>query len=554
MPRRTPIVAIAPGFARVIPGGFTSILVVTFLMGPADGLAADTPPEAPRQTPEQSAPLRALAASESGLDSSQAPQEQSAAPTAFAAPAPKPVLQWGAGEARSFWVPAYEIPAYELLLNRFDHYAVDAATYPSPITNFKNNLHRSWVVDNDTFATNQFLHPYEGAVYQGFARSAGLTFWQASAYTFAGSLLWEEAGENTAPSINDQVATGIGGNFFGEPLFRMASLLLETDSGDRPAWWREVAATIIAPSMGFNRLVYGKRFVPVFRSYDPAVFTRVDIGANLSTHFSSNVNVNADPSAPPAGQTLDVGKEVASFTMSYGLPGKPEYEYTRPFDYFDFQLALDTSNAVESVFSRGLLYGTDYGAGNYRGIWGLYGIYDYVAPNIFRVSNTAGALGTTGQWWLSQKVALQGSALAGVGYAGGGVIHGSGVRPPGPLGDGQRNYHYGVAPESVLDMRLIFGDRVALDASARGYYISRVGATESQGSETIDTVDVALTVRVFELHGITIRYQSSHRDGRYAADPDSQQRVSTINIGYTLLGHARFGAVDWRPGSTVSSE
>ena len=46
-----------------------------------------------------------------------------------------------------------------------------------------------------------------------------------------GSLLWEEAGENTAPSFNDQVASGIGGNFLGEPLFRIASLLLESGSG-----------------------------------------------------------------------------------------------------------------------------------------------------------------------------------------------------------------------------------------------------------------------------------------------------------------------------------
>ncbi|HET9391290.1 MAG TPA: DUF3943 domain-containing protein [Steroidobacteraceae bacterium] len=550
MPSSTPIVA-APARAVLILAAFS------LLTCPASSLASSLTRDGGSDASQARSP-----ADEARPESDQAPQnsnqtaqKESAAPTAFAAPAPKSVLQWGAGDARSFWVPAYEIPAYELLLNRFDHYAIDAATYPSPITNFRKNLHRSWVVDNDTFATNQFLHPYEGAVYQGFARSAGLTFWEASAYTFAGSLLWEEAGENTAPSINDQVATGIGGNFFGEPLFRMASLLLESDSGGRPAWWREVAATVISPSTGFNRLVYGERFKPVFRSYDPAVFTRVDVGANLSTHFTSNVNVNADPSAPPAGQTLNVGRGVASFTMRYGLPGKPEYEYTRPFDYFDFELALDTANAVESVFSRGLLYGTDYEAGpNYRGLWGLYGIYDYVGPNIFRVSNTAGALGTTGQWWLSQKVALQSSALMGVGYAGGGVIHGSGVRPPGPLGDGQRNYHYGLAPESILAMRLIFADRVALDTSARGYYISRIGATESRGSETIDRIDVALTVRVFDLHGITIRYEQSHRDGRYSTDPDSQQRVSTINIGYTLLGHARFGAVDWRPGSTANPE
>ncbi len=119
-------------------------------------------------------------------------------------------------------------------------------------------------------------------------------------------------------------------------------------------------------------------------------------------------------------------------------------------------------------------------------------------------------------------------------------------RRPGPAGEGQRDYHYGLAPESVLAARLIFGDRAALDATARGYYISRIAASESTGSETIDRFDVLLTVRVFDLHGLTLRYSESTRDGRYVHLPDSHQRVSTLSVGYTLLGHERFGAVDWR--------
>jgi hypothetical protein len=468
-------------------------------------------------------------------------------PTAFGAPEPTPVGQWGVGDAHSFLVPAYEIPAFQFLLNRFDHYVVDAATYPSPITNFKTNLHRSWVIDNDKFSTNQFLHPYQGSIYQGLARSAGLDFWQASAYTFTGSLVWEEAGENTAPSINDQIATGIGGNFLGEPLFRIASLLLEGGAAG-PGFWRELGATAISPALGFNRLAYGDRFKAVFRSYSPAVFTRVDVGTNLSTNFNSNINANADPSAPPTAQNLQRGYGVASFTMGYGLPGKPGYDYDRPFDYFNFDVALDTANGIESIFSRGLLYGAGYAAGaNYRGVWGAYGLYEYVAPNIFRVSSTAGAFGTTAQWWLSRDIALQGTALAALGYAGGGVIRGAGVTAPGPNGEGLRNYHYGLAPEAVLALRVLFGDRVALDATGRGYYISRIAASESTGSETITLADVALTFRVYKLNGLTVRYTRSGRDGRYVGLPNSHQTVTTINVGYTLLGNARFGAVEWRP-------
>lgn len=456
------------------------------------------------------------------------------------------VSAWGTGDARSFLVPAVEIPIYDLLLNRFDHYMEDEATYPSPIDNFQANLHRSWAVDDDKFSTNQFLHPYQGTVYQSFARSAGLSFWQASAYTFAGSLLWEEAGENTAPSINDQIATGIGGNFLGEPLFRIASLLLERDSAD-PRWWRELAAGVISPATAFNRLAFGDRFRPIFPSNDPALFTRLDVSANAYTHHTSTVNINSDPSAPPANQMLQRARADMSFTMAYGLPGKPDYGYDRPFDYFNVDLGLDTATGVESVFSRGLLYGTDYAGGrNYRGLWGLYGLYDYVAPNIFRVSSVAGALGTTGQWWLSQRVALQDTALLGVGYAAGGVIHGAGVAAPGLLGEGRRNYHYGVAPESVVSLRLIFANRAALEATARGYYISPLGATESTGSETIERLDVALTVRVYRRHGLILRYRISNRDGRYTDEPDSHQRVATLNIGYTFLGEEDLGAVDWR--------
>jgi hypothetical protein len=467
-------------------------------------------------------------------------------PTAFGAPEPKPVLQWGAADSRSLLVPAYEIPAFQLLLNRFDHYELDESAYPWPWENFHDNLHRRWVVDNDKFSTNQFLHPYQGSVYQGLARSAGLDFWESSAYTFAGSLLWEYSGENTAPSINDQIATGIGGNFLGEPLFRMASLLLEGDPEGSPGWWRELAAAIVSPSTGFNRLVYGNRFDPVFRSNGPAVFTRVYVGGNLNSRFTSNINFNADPTAPPVGQKPQRGYGETSFAIGYGLPGKSDYTYTRPFDYFNFELAVDSANGLESIFSRGLLYGTDYAIGaRYRGVWGLYGIYDYAAPNIFRVSNTAGALGTTAQWWLSQGVALQGTAVAGIGYAGGGVIHGSGVTNPSPNGGGQRNYHYGVAPESILALRLIMSDRAALEATARGYYISKLGATESTGSETIDRVDVALIIRVYGLQGLTLRYGQSSRDGRYRNLPSSHQRVSTVSVGYTLLGNERFGAVDW---------
>jgi hypothetical protein len=261
---------------------------------------------------------------------------QKEAPTAFAAKEPAPVMEWGVADGKSHLVPAYEIPAFELLLNRFDHYVEDAQVYRSPVSNFRENLHHKWVVDNDAFATNQFLHPYQGAFYQGLARSSGLDFWEASGYTFAGSLLWEYAGETTRPSINDQVASGIAGNFLGEPLFRIASLLLESGDGGDPGVLRKLGAAVISPAMGLNRLVYGNRFAGVFRSNDPAVFTRVDLGASLSTHFTSNVNVNADPTAPPASQTFKRQSASAIFHHCLRAPRKTRLWLRPAFRLFQF--------------------------------------------------------------------------------------------------------------------------------------------------------------------------------------------------------------------------
>ena len=481
-------------------------------------------------------------------DPALATKSQADAPTAFAAEKPKPVLNWGAGTGRSFLVPAVEVASFELFLNRYNHYTGDPKVYSSPIDNFRENLHHKWVVDNDAFATNQFLHPYQGAMYQNFARSAGLNFWESAGYTLVGSLAWEMAGESTRPSINDQVASGIGGLFLGEPLFRMASLLLESSKDGNPGPWREFGAALVSPATGINRLTFASRFDGVFRSNNPAVYTRLDIGYSQTPHYTSNVNVNADPSAPPAAQTLRQREASADFTMSYGLPGKPDYTYTRPFDYFQFEFVASTANTFETLLSRGLLIGTTYGThDNFRGIWGLYGTYGYIAPQIFRVSSTALGLGTTGQWWLSRAIALQATGLASVGYAGGGVIHGAGVANAGPTGDGQRDYHYGITPQGLLAWRLIFGDRVSVDSSIRDYYISRVGATESTGSENILRADVSLTVRVHNLHGITLRYSDSRREGRYTNQPTSNQTITTFSIGYTLLGQTHFGAVDWRP-------
>jgi hypothetical protein len=436
------------------------------------------------------------------------------------------VLNWETGEGRSYLIPAGEILAYIFLLNQYDrHFTEPKAVYRTDgHTIWQQLTHSKWVLDNDQFSVNQFLHPYGGSVYYGLARSAGLSFWESLLYSSVGSAVWEVAGETSSPSINDMIATPIGGTLLGEPLFRMASLLLETEDG-KPGVWRELGAAVLSPSTGFNRLMFGHRFDPVFPSRQPATFLRLRLGGIVST---SSHNV-------PSG--VREHGVIGDFTFTYGLPGKPGYSYARPFDYFDFQVTAVTTNTLESINTRGLLFGSTYALGEVtRGAWGLFGSYDYISPQVFRASSVALSLGTIWQSWLSRSIALQGVALAGPGYGAAGSIQRT----------EERDYHYGTTGQGLLALRLIFGDRVMLDFTGREYYVSGLLSAEPRGQENILRGETSLTCRIFGPHGVALRYTVSHRDASYPNVDFHNQSVETISLMYVFLGKAGFGVVEWR--------
>ena len=469
-----------------------------------------------------------------GRAGAEEPAPVAATEEAATAAAPQPAsggLSWDTGAGKSYLVPALDIVGFDLLLNQFNRRYFGGDDYDTSLSTVRRNLRRSWVVENDPFQVNQLGHPYQGSMYHGFARSTGLSYWESLGYTFGGSMFWEIAGETTPPSRNDQIASGIGGTFLGEALFRMANLVLENANGTPPVW-RELSAAVISPATGFNRIAYGDRFRAVFPSRDAVYYSRLALGASTTTQ-----NVRGASSEHGHHEAL------ADFSIDYGLPGKPGYYYRRPFDYFTFQATASTSGVLENVMTRGLLVGRDYEVGDsYRGVWGLYGTYDYLSPQFFRVSSTGVALGTTGQLWLTDTIALQGSALAGVGYAAVGTLRGV----------GERDYHYGVAPQALLALRLIFGERASLDVTARDHFVTRVAAADRGGRDNIVRADVSFTWRLHRQHAISVKYLWSQRDATYPDLGDRTQTRATVGIFYTLLGHDRFGAVDWRtPGGGV---
>lgn len=430
---------------------------------------------------------------------------------------------------KSLAIPVVEIVAFDFLLNAYNRRFSKTTDYDVTWGSIRRNLRGPWVVDNDPFKVNQFAHPIQGSLYHGAGRASGLGYWESSALTFAGSMWWEITGEKTPPSRNDQIASGIGGSFLGEPLFRMARLV--TDRSDLPASYRNWIAAGISPAVGFNRMMYGSRFDSAFVDNDPAYYGRMHVGAtHVAQHdFNSAANFKRN--------MLQI-----DFALDYGLPGKTGYTYKRPFDYFSAQVLFSSANGIENLSTRGLLYGTDYGFGdNYRGIWGLYANYDYLSPQIFHVSTTSLSLGTTAQWLGFKDYALQGTVLAGLGYAAA-----STARSVNAGVSNDSEYHYGTATRAAVALRAIKGDRAALDVSARMVSLGNI-TRRSAGRDEIYRVDTAFTWRIQGPHGVGINYLWSHRSASYQGIDGSRQSLGTAGIYYTLLGQQGFSEVDWRP-------
>jgi len=434
----------------------------------------------------------------------------------------------GKKNALNYIVPVAEIVAFEILLNLYDRNYVDPEVYGVTADSVRHNLHHAWVLDTDPFAVNMVAHPYTGALYYGFARSAGHSPEVSFLYAVFGSVLWEYAGETGPASINDLIMTGVGGSFLGEALFRMANMLLRS-GGNEPGFFPQVAAALLLPSATVD--VYGNRYARTFEAHDPAVFLRMSLGVSRIVQESNT--------GDERGNLGDTDGLVA-VDVQYGLPGEPGYTYERPFDYFSFHFtgSNGAETGIGNVMILGLLYGAAYEAGSdYRGIWGLYGNYDYISQETFRVATSALSLGTTGQCWLSKRVALQGTTMAGFGFGAAGNT---------ATAVGEKDYVYGVMPQALITIRAIFDDVAMFDITGREYFIRGTGVDRRYALANNAHVEASFSVRVAGPVAVGVWYNASEIDAHYRTFSHHSVLRGILGFTVSFLGNSRFGAVEWR--------
>jgi hypothetical protein len=251
----------------------------------------------------------------------------------------------------------------------------------------------------------------------------------------------------------------------------------------------------------------------------------------------SDIRVQFGAVANVTGRThsvssLALNRPRLALSMDHGYPGNAGYRHQRPFDYFRIESRV-SADGLEQLSSRGLLAGTDYAAGRLSGIWGLYGSYDYFAPDEFHFSSTAFSVGTTLQGSISESFVVQSSGLVGAGYA---AAHSA------DQADG-RNSHYGITPQALANLRFIAGRRAALELSGREYFVSGVGGFGTGQRDLLFVGDASFAVRVYRRHALGFTYQLAGRSSDYLTLPDQRQARSTVGVFYTFLGSGGFGAV-----------
>ena len=258
----------------------------------------------------------------------------------------------------------------------YNNYIADEPWAKISIQSLKNNIAHGWVIDEDEFDVNQFGHPYQGALAYTSARAQGLSFWQSTPYPILSSFVWEIGMETEYPSINDMITTPMSGITYGEISHRLSLLIL----GSNPTIANEIAAFIVNPSLGLNRLIRRKNRYPLEK-----------LTAN---NFTAGISLGSG-SFLLDRQSLLFPREFARFHIFYGNPFDKK-SLTKPFDYFTFVGVINfgMKEFIGEIYSSGLLKRLNHiNSSNYSQLLGIFKNYDFMNHDDFKVSSSSIGLG-----------------------------------------------------------------------------------------------------------------------------------------------------------------
>lgn len=229
---------------------------------------------------------------------------------------------------KAFWRAGVETVGFNIGLWAFDRYVLKGHYAYISWNTIKENFRHGFEWDDDHLHTNMFDHPYNGSIFFNAGRSNGFNFWQSELFAIGGSAMWEMFMEREYPSTNDIIATPIGGAALGEVLYRTSDLILDDRSTGGERFGRELAAFLVDPMKGINRIVTGaawkKRATPGRRFGIPPISVELSLGGRF---LSLIENDEGSRGGAVAEINIEYGDRFAETTKA-------------PYDYFSFLMEL----------------------------------------------------------------------------------------------------------------------------------------------------------------------------------------------------------------------
>ena len=260
---------------------------------------------------------------------------------------------------KHFWIGAGEIAILEFIpwaLARWIRHWEDPADNWAKVSSesWWRNLSSGWEYDGDNFETNNFAHPYHGALFFSAGRTNGYDFWESTAWSLSGSAIWEYFGETFRPAFNDWIYTGVGGVNLGEITYRLSSMVTDNTASGSDRFWSEVFGTLINPVRGFNRAISGE----MGQNFPNPEWSRPDDFLITFDAGTRTVDKNGDK------QYRDKELEgLFALRLVYGNPFKSK----KPFEYFGFNLAVASGLPhFTQMNSTGFLFGYELKKNKHR--------------------------------------------------------------------------------------------------------------------------------------------------------------------------------------------
>ena len=179
--------------------------------------------------------------------------------------------------------------------------------------------------------------------------------------------------------------------------------------------------------------------------------------------------------------------------MDYGYPGNASYRHERPFDYFRFESSV-SAEGIEHLSTRGLIAGADYGADASA----ASGASTASTTTSRRMSFASPARRSRRHHIPDMDIRVAGGAEF---RARRRRVH-CGAIARATADRTARDYHYGVAPQALANLRFIAGRRAALDVTARQYFVSGIGGFGTGRRDLIFLGDASLAFRIYQRHAI----------------------------------------------------